>query len=522
MSFARNFAAGQQIAQNAMDTFRDVRQRRDLRRIADARPQELSGFSESDAEQMRAMSQAINPETGQPYYQFEDNGQGGLNVRNNFSFQGQDGQMVEPGSTLGMRQRPLTEFLGRRYDTPLTEQQIDAARYRAKADVIGRDDPIAGMRMRRELRQDERDDWRFGVEQQRAPLQTQQLEQQVRAGGLQLKGLEREDAWETGFGEALASYTGSEEQLREVIPFVNRSQAITMEDPDPKTGLVRLSVVKRDGHAVALNLNRQDQAQVFAAVQMMQSNPTRALEVLRRVNGDLADAVARENQLTGTLAGNANSVASAAHGMRMDEGRLDIARQGLRLQERQADAANNRAQAEDWSIIGVSNDGRGWVRFNRRTNEVNTSPMPEGMSASDIFSRISGQRPDISVEKIYEQLVGTQIPGQPKGARYTPEQALAEARRLAGGQQDPFLQRLDALLGAGTDPFATPAPEPNPAPAPRPQTAFDRRREETLAAEAARRREQQALESQRREEERRRLLEQRPDLQQLGGMRHFQ
>ncbi len=385
MSFARNFAAGQQIAQNAMDTFNTARRNRDLRRIADARPQELSGFSEADADQMRAMSQAINPETGQPYYQFEDNGQGGLNVRNNFAFQGQDGQMVEPGSTQGLRQRPLTEFLGRRYDTPLTEQQMDAARYRAKADVLGRDDPILGMRMRRELRQDDRDDWRFGVEQQRAPLQTQQLEQQVRAGGLQVRNLEREDAWETGFGEALASYTGDEEQLSTVIPFVNSSRAITMEDPDPKTGLVRLSVVREDGRAVAMNLNRQDQAQVFAAVQMMQSNPTRALDVLRRVNGDLADAVARENQMAGTLAGNANNVASTAHGMGMARERLD-------LQVRETGARIGAINRPQWQHL-VGADGEPvMVDLNSVQSRGGVAQLPEGVRMPRLPQTLSDQQ----------------------------------------------------------------------------------------------------------------------------------
>ena len=489
MSFARNFAAGQQIAQNAMDTFNTARRNRDLRRIADARPEEISGFSEADADQIRAMSQAINPETGQPYYQFEDNGQGGLNVRNNFSYEGADGQMVAPGSTLGLQQRPLTEFLGRRYEAPLSDDQMEAARYRAMADVMGREDPMLGMRMRRELRQDERDGWRFGVEQQRAPLQTRQLEQSVLTGGIQLGQAQRglnvqraEDAAMTmPADEVRSTLTGYLNTNRSDIPLLVLGQTkdgFIMADRNPQTGEVGPQFT------VPLSVGRK----LVVGMQLAEQGFGReALQYLSGVDENITALVDRYNRINMDNARLTND--ALGHQFRLD---TDRERLGLQARETSAriTALNNaeaRAAAEDWSIIGSSEDGRGLTRFNRRSGQIEVVPLPEGTDARGLFRRISGQGPDISVEKIYEQLVGTQIPGQPRGAMYTPEQALAEARRLAAGQQDPFMERLDALLGSGTDPFApqaptrpgsTPAPTrqaaaPSPAPSPRPQPRPD-------------------------------------------------
>lgn len=314
MSFARNFAAGQQIAQNAMDTFNTARRNRDLRRIADARPEEISGFSEADADQMRAMSQAINPETGQPYYQFEDNGQGGLNVRNNFSYEGADGQMVAPGSTLGLRQRPLTEFLGRRYEAPLSDDQMEAARYRAMAGVMGREDPMLGMRMRRELRQDERDDWRFGVEQQRAPLQTRQLEQSVRTGDIQLgqaqRGLNVQSAEDAAMtmpaDEVRSTLTGYLNTNRSDIPLLVLGQTkdgFIMADRNPQTGEVgpQFTVPLSVGRKLVVGMQLAEQGFGREALQYLSGvdeNITALIDRYNRSNMDNArltnDALGRQ------------------------------------------------------------------------------------------------------------------------------------------------------------------------------------------------------------------------------------
>lgn len=182
MSFARNFQLGMQIAGDAMDTYSSARQKRDLGRIADAKPVESEGFTAADGDQMRAMAAAINPETGRSYYDVQDDGQGGLQVRNNFAYEGRGGTPVEPGSITALQPKRVTDFLGQRYEGALSPDRLDSLRYRATADVIGKDDPVRGMQMRRELKKDEREDARFVWEEKAAPLKQRGLELSASAG----------------------------------------------------------------------------------------------------------------------------------------------------------------------------------------------------------------------------------------------------------------------------------------------------------------------------------------------------
>lgn len=382
MSFARNFALGQQIAKNALDTYEDARLKRDLKPIMEGKAETVQQYN--DPEQMQAMANAINPETGRPFYEFVDNGRGGLNLRSNFSYQGSDGNMVNPGGETAIFDR--TRFLGRDFNRVLNDDEIDRERFRAAAGVIGSRDPMKGLQMRRELRQDEREDERFGWERQAQPLKQRAAELGVKKGEFEVGALEKADAWERGFGQALASYQGTPEQLETAIPFVNGSKSITLGDPNPETGLARMSVVKPDGRAVFLELTRHEQAQIFAAAQMMGQDPTRALGVLARVNKDLADAVARDNQLTGLVAGNTNDVASKGHKMRMDEAegqrsqqrlandttRLNMERNPLKQKIETIEAATGKklTEAEIKALGGLKIDEPGGLKFNKTDDGV--------------------------------------------------------------------------------------------------------------------------------------------------------
>lgn len=165
-SFASKFAAGMQIGDSLMNTYSKARQAREISEVMGAKPTELQGYTAQDGEQMQAMAGAINPETGKPYYDVQDNGQGGLQVRSNFAYAGADGAPVAPGAVAGLAPRKVTDFLGQRYEGALDPTKADAMRYSAVANVIGRDDPIRGMQMRRELKRDEREDTKFDQEQE--------------------------------------------------------------------------------------------------------------------------------------------------------------------------------------------------------------------------------------------------------------------------------------------------------------------------------------------------------------------
>lgn len=154
-------------------------------------------------------------------------------------------------------------------------------------------------------------------------------------------GGQRQLAEEDAFiADAMKSYKGTEDQIGGTASYINaNSKRVTMGAPG-KNGFVPLSVVGTDGRAEFLNLSKQDQAKLYAAGQLLERNPTRALEIMSSVNKELASAIAQENGLVGKLATNANDVAYKG-------GQLAVAQQNADTNEayrrQMADAASARA-----------------------------------------------------------------------------------------------------------------------------------------------------------------------------------
>ena len=406
MSFARNFALGQQIAQTALDTYETVREKSRLRAIAEAKPTEIeNAYTTQDAEHLRAIANAKGAQ-GNPYYTLQANPDGSYGLKPNFEYTDQDGQMVQPGgvaSTFAPRSR-VVEFLGTRYaPEDLNEDRIAGIRARAMADVVAERDPVRGLQMRQSIKASERDDIRFGWEQDRQPLTQRKLEQEVRQGELAVADAESARAWKEGFGKAMAAYTGSPEQIAATVPYVNTSsRSITMDAPDPKTGLVNMSVVKPDGSSVFMQLNRADQARLYAAATMMETHPVEALREISAVNKDLAEAVARENQLTNFLAGNRNDVAAKNHKMWVDN-------QGLGLRLREAGRPNIQ-------LIGTDANGQPvYVDVNRlRPGADGRVQLPAGVTPMRLPQSLSDAEM-IAYERAIEQ-VAALPPDAPPGA----------------------------------------------------------------------------------------------------------
>lgn len=130
MSFAQKFAAGQQIAKTALDTYDTARKKRELSDIMQAKPETLAPVSDLTP----APEATTNP----------------------------DGTPAVP--VLGARQSTPKQykFLGNTYDTELTPEQQASLRYERLADVVGKDDPVRGLEMRRAITRDKRDDTEFG------------------------------------------------------------------------------------------------------------------------------------------------------------------------------------------------------------------------------------------------------------------------------------------------------------------------------------------------------------------------
>jgi hypothetical protein len=59
--------------------------------------------------------------------------------------------------------------------------------------------------------------------------------------------------------------------------------------------------------------------------------------------------------------------------------------------------------------------------------------------------------------KLSDQLIGQTNPNTNKP--FTAEEAVAESKRILSGAQDPFMAKLDAVLGGSGDPFAKNAPK---------------------------------------------------------------
>ena len=144
-SLVKGYALGQQLVRD----FEAGRERRELRRIADAKPEELQGFTAEQGEQLRAAA-----ESGQYDIGFDDASKAYTVT-----------PKADPTQTGKIAQQGVTEFLGERRAGPMAASDVENARQMAMAGVVARRDPMAAMRMRREVTQAQRDDQRFAREQ---------------------------------------------------------------------------------------------------------------------------------------------------------------------------------------------------------------------------------------------------------------------------------------------------------------------------------------------------------------------
>ncbi len=168
--------------------------------------------------------------------------------------------------------------------------------------------------------------------------------------------------YEDGFNGHMKTALSADDKQRAALfdPLVgylnDNNKQITMGDPDAK-GFRDLAITTAGGKAMFARLSRQDQAKLYAAHMMMESNPTKAMAVMQSVNKDLAAAIAADNNLYGDLTKTNNDTAGKRHtaqhqddklaaDINFDNGRLGIMRQ-------QQKAAEKRADNESWEVIGT-------------------------------------------------------------------------------------------------------------------------------------------------------------------------
>ena len=182
MGWASGFQAGTALGRQLVDTYEKAQQKREFEKIANTKPEELQGYTAADGQQLEAIANAKDA-NGNPYYNLEARPDGSYGLRANFQIAGADGAMAQPPE-VSVAPRRLTEFMGRRYEGEMTPDQIDMARSRAYADAVSKADPVLGLRMRRDIKADERADTEFQWRVADRPIEQRSRE-------LQLSGAER-------------------------------------------------------------------------------------------------------------------------------------------------------------------------------------------------------------------------------------------------------------------------------------------------------------------------------------------
>lgn len=188
--------------------------------------------------------------------------------------------------------------------------------------------------------------------------------------------------YEDGYNSHMKTALSADDKQRAslfspLVGYLNtNSKQLTIGKEDKK-GFRDVSITTADGEAMFARLSKQDQAKLYAAHMMMESNPTKAMAVMQSVNKDLAAAIAADNNLYGDITKTNNDTAGKRHTAqhqddtlaetaRYRKGVLANAERGLRLQE-------DRANRESWSVQGADDNGNA-VLVNRYTGETKLGP----------------------------------------------------------------------------------------------------------------------------------------------------
>lgn len=138
-------------------------------------------------------------------------------------------------------------------------------------------------------------------------------------------------------------YDGAQAQVDKAIELLNANSAsISIGDADPKTGIRQASIVQPDKRALFMKLSRADQAELWAAGQLMQTNPDRAFKMIAGVNKTLAEVVKADNEQARAVLTANNQGAAYGANVRRDEAYID----NLARDDRRAVAAAAKADSD--------------------------------------------------------------------------------------------------------------------------------------------------------------------------------
>lgn len=174
-SFINGINAGMSIGER----LQGIKDKRDIRSLADAKPVESTGYTAADGEQLQSLA-SVKDATGKPYYNVTADESGNYSVTPNQEAQG-FGLSDYKGSTAAAKIEPgkVTDFLGERTAGSLSESQVRAKKQAGMADIVARSDPERADRMRRDAVRSAREDAQWAREDQ-AAAQEQDFKTQYR------------------------------------------------------------------------------------------------------------------------------------------------------------------------------------------------------------------------------------------------------------------------------------------------------------------------------------------------------
>lgn len=215
MSFARNFAMGQQIAQTAMDSFDQARLGKIMSETKDAKVKELAEVEDAvvkpvnqDAPgQPQATDAAPVKDVAQPVIASAEHPFANPDVPTLPA----DPVAVAPKVPDAVAEQPQRiqvspkqyQFLGKTYDQPLTDDQMKAARTDSlKGRISELFNPVRGLKQMRELELQDQEDWKFGLMKTEAAHKAEERKKQENIKQAGVKALKESD-----FGQVNAAYS---------------------------------------------------------------------------------------------------------------------------------------------------------------------------------------------------------------------------------------------------------------------------------------------------------------------------
>jgi hypothetical protein len=429
MSFARNFALGQQIGKGLVDTYDSGRQQKEFEDIQKATREDSQGYSEADLNRLRQFAQAKN-EDGEARYTMDPGADGGFNVRANTAYQGDDGLTVPQGMAMGVQPQRMSTFLGQQYGADeLSPERMEGLRNRAMAGVISKTDPIRGMALQQQIKAGERDDQLF-------------KNQQIDFGNKQ-----------TQFGRETKTYEDAEALKTGRKAEVQRLQALKPEELADALG----GEFSKDGSGVDAMLAFDPKSNKYVFASKIPGIPTQVLSraellqygmgVWEQGNGDYAaglrqvlDTTKAQREIQNTNFTRSSALAKGDADLYQFGVKSDQDNQGLEIKKSLADA-----QVGYYGQRGETGSLREFVNKEGQSVLVDISKLPRGNDGT--VTMPIGLKPKTAKPEFSPQAYAATIKDFTQSGM-TPTEARIEADQLFGqgpatGVQDSNLQILN-------------------------------------------------------------------------------